>query len=78
MTEHNSVPTGEQRLRLDAERTRDELQDTLEELERRLAPKELWQSAIRRVERRPLAAVGVGLAVLSLAAGVIVLVVRRG
>ncbi len=75
MTEHQG---GEQVTRLDAERTRDELAAAVDELERRLAPKELLESAKLTVRRRPVAVIGSVLGVAGAIAGAIVLGRRRG
>lgn len=69
---------GEQATRLDAERTRDELAAAVDELERRLAPKELLESAKLTVRRRPVAVIGSALGVAGAIAGAIVLGRRRG
>jgi len=79
MNESNPTPAvGEQGLRLEAERTRDELQETLTELEHRLAPRELAQSARRSIRRNPGIAIGIGLAAATVIVGLVVLAVRRG
>lgn len=69
---------GEQATRLDAERTRDELAAAMDELERRLAPKELLESAKLTVRRRSVAVIGSVLGVAGAIAGAIVLGRRRG
>jgi hypothetical protein len=56
MAETPSAPgtnAGEQTLRLDADRTRDELADALAEIRRRLTPRELAKSVTGSVRRHP-------------------------
>lgn len=69
---------GEQRLRLEAERTRDELQETLAELEHRLQPREFAHAVQASMRRRPGVVVGVGLALAGVVAGIVLVTVRRG
>ena len=74
----DDLPEGEQAVRLDAERTRDELEKTLDEIEQRLKPQALAQSAQRRFQENPAAVLGVAAGIAAALAGLIVWGVRRG
>jgi hypothetical protein len=56
MTDRTPEPSGSagvNTVRLDADRTRDELERTLNQLESRLAPKELWKSVTLTFKQHP-------------------------
>lgn len=61
----------------DAERLREELTATVDELEQRLAPSELLASAKRTARRKPAAVIGAAVGVAGAIAGVILLGARR-
>jgi hypothetical protein len=61
----------------DAERLREELTATVDELEQRLAPSALLASAKRTVRRKPVAAIGAAVGVAGAIAGAILLGARR-
>lgn len=71
MSDHNQRPDD------DAERTREELAATIDELERRLAPRELLASAKRTARRKPVAVIGTAVGVAGAIAGAILLGARR-
>lgn len=61
----------------DAERLREELTATVDELEQRLAPSELLASAKRTARRKPVAVIGAAVGVAGAIAGAILLGARR-
>jgi Protein of unknown function (DUF3618) len=67
---------GEQTLRLDADRTRDELGAVLEEVRRRLAPKELARSAAGSLRKHPRQLAGGIAAGAAVVTGIVVLTQR--
>jgi ElaB/YqjD/DUF883 family membrane-anchored ribosome-binding protein len=72
---------GEHTLRLDADRTRDELADVLVEIRHRLAPKELARSATDSLRRHPKQVAGVIAATAGIVTGIVLLTrraTRRG
>jgi hypothetical protein len=64
---------GEQTLRLDADRTRDELGAVLEEVRRRLTPKDLARSAAGSLRKHPLRLAGGIAAGAAVVTGIVVI-----
>lgn len=64
-------------IRLDADRTRDELERTLEELERRLDPRPRIEALKSAYRRRPVPVIALGVGVLGAIGGLITLAVMR-
>jgi hypothetical protein len=80
MTDRTREPSGSagvNAVRLDADRTRDELERTLNQIESRLAPKELWRSVTLTFKERPLRVVAVGAGFVLAVGGLITRAVRR-
>lgn len=80
MTDKTAGPpdtAGINAVRLDADRTRDELAGTLDEIESRLKPRELWNSITLTFQKRPVPFVGATVGAIGAIAGLIALSSRR-
>jgi hypothetical protein len=80
MTDRTPEPAGAagiDTVRLDADRTREELERTLNQIESRLAPKELWKSVTLTFKERPLRVVAVSAGFALVIGGIITRAVRR-
>ncbi len=62
---------GENALHLDADRTRDDLEETLDEIEHRLTPAELWKSTRILYAERPLAVLGIAVGTIAAVGGLV-------
>jgi hypothetical protein len=62
---------------LDADRTRDELAETLGEIERRLAPAHIRSKIVTIVRNRPVPFIAAGVSLVCAIVGVVLLVARR-
>ncbi|WP_213815006.1 DUF3618 domain-containing protein [Glaciihabitans sp. dw_435] len=65
-------------IRLDADRTRDELRDTLDQIEGKLTPQYAVESLKREFRERPFVVIAAAIGVVGAIVGVIVLAVRSG
>ncbi|MCU1586244.1 MAG: hypothetical protein JWM49_2800 [Microbacteriaceae bacterium] len=80
MTDRTPEPSGSagvDTVRLDADRTRDELERTLNQIESRLAPKELWKSVTLAFRERPVRAAAVSGGIALAIGGLITRAVRH-
>ncbi|HEY0260301.1 MAG TPA: hypothetical protein VGC18_10670 [Lacisediminihabitans sp.] len=74
MTDATTTPddeAGENALHLDADKTRDDLEETLDEIERRLTPAELWKSTRILYAERPLVVLGAAAGAVAAVGGLV-------
>jgi hypothetical protein len=72
-----SETAGEEQLHLDADRTREELEATLDEIEHRLKPAAISRAVQRRIRRNPRPFVIVAIATVAALAGLSIWRIRR-